>query len=810
MVNIKNKNYKFSTIFKSCLILSLGTSLIGCGGGGSAGGSSKVAAGISLDREVPIPEQVIKGKEAEFNYTIKNDTAKQLLTGAIGADGASKAKIISVSFPQGVELDNVTQTCTGKELLPGESCQYSGELTSENSVKGNITVKYTSNGKETSKKFPLQVAFLPKEQVKNTLSVPGKIVFLDDSSIQVILENDSKTFLNNVSIHLDQLKKIDADLFDSIDFSSIKGGQYDSKEQTILMEENLGINQKHTFQFKLKASVTEAKFVRLAKQAYDKKVNFIVDAANAPKVDKPISFSLNKNVLFIGLDGVKQEALKAMMAEKDFATKYPALSNMINNGYQYWNLYAGGVNKEPSQQATVTAPGFTTLLTGVWANKHKVTDNDKSFNEQYYKDDQKNAGPTIYNAILSQFPYAQTYMVAGWTLFADLAEFNKNGLPGAPASNVTNLDEGKYDVATVTHLDTAVTNKLVELLKQKTQNSTNFYGIYQELTDATGHASGFDPTPGSQYMKALATSLYHVNTILSNIDLKNWLVVITTDHGAHGNGHGSQDYKDREVFALLSDNTMYKKGNKLPETIQGQASIVPTILHYLGITQPTSINSSYIGDSNLDNVPFYVKFPASSSELVNPPRLTMRNWSGVSEEDAKKISGIAQTGDYYYFFLNDGQYLRYNISDDKVDQVKRSTSQYWKGISDKEAKQISGITKTGDYYYFFLNDGQYLRYNISDDKVDQVKRSTSRYWKGISDADAKQISSITQTGDHYYFFLNDGRYLRYNIKDDKVDLEEKIAENWPGMCPYATHIMAATSDGYIFISMKNDLYNYNK
>lgn len=68
-------------------------------------------------------------------------------------------------------------------------------------------------------------------------------------------------------------------------------------------------------------------------------------------------------VLLLGIDGVQLEELQQ-------------ISTPNFNRLQVRKAYTGGVDGEASQQKTSSGPGWSTILTGVWANKHQITAND--------------------------------------------------------------------------------------------------------------------------------------------------------------------------------------------------------------------------------------------------------------------------------------------------------------------------------------------------------------------------------------------------------------------------------------------------
>lgn len=78
-------------------------------------------------------------------------------------------------------------------------------------------------------------------------------------------------------------------------------------------------------------------------------------------------FSQEKKVVFIILDGIPAGEMEA--------TSTPNLDKIAAIG-GYARAYTGGEKGGPSQTPTISAVGYNSLLTGTWANKHNVWDND--------------------------------------------------------------------------------------------------------------------------------------------------------------------------------------------------------------------------------------------------------------------------------------------------------------------------------------------------------------------------------------------------------------------------------------------------
>jgi len=79
--------------------------------------------------------------------------------------------------------------------------------------------------------------------------------------------------------------------------------------------------------------------------------------------------SQEKKVLFIGIDGCRPDAL--IQAET------PIMDQLSNNG-----VFINDALCSTNGQPTVSGPGWSTMITGVWYDKHGVSDN--SFNGANY------------------------------------------------------------------------------------------------------------------------------------------------------------------------------------------------------------------------------------------------------------------------------------------------------------------------------------------------------------------------------------------------------------------------------------------
>ena len=186
------------------------------------------------------------------------------------------------------------------------------------------------------------------------------------------------------------------------------------------------------------------------------------------------------------------------------------------------NLYAAPMS------GTVSGPGWSTIATGVWPDKHRVTDN--SFSSPAYA-----THPDYLTRIEASDPARETYVVGTWgpisqTIFGPAVDVREAGGndEGTTARAVQTLSTGDPDDVFV-HLDEV---------------------------DGAGHSVG---TSGAAYGQALARVDQQIGQILDAVDARatradeDWLIVVTADHGhTPTGGHGGSTPGERKTFVIAA------------------------------------------------------------------------------------------------------------------------------------------------------------------------------------------------------------------------------------------------------------------
>jgi arylsulfatase A-like enzyme len=269
---------------------------------------------------------------------------------------------------------------------------------------------------------------------------------------------------------------------------------------------------------------------------------------------------LRKKVLFIGIDGCRTDALLAL--------KGPHLRGLIERGAFAENTTILG--SRPHKADTISGPGWSNLLTGVWPDKHGVLDN--SFKGSRYSE-----FPSMFRRLKEARPQAKSLSLSDWGPIGQR-------ITGDAAVNKSLGDESKKPEIAYVEGDELVT---AEACRQLKDEDPDLAFVYFGNVDESGHLHGFQPRV-PQYLAALEKVDSQVGQVLEAVKSRktaaqeDWLVLVCTDHGGQGTGHGSghQDPEVHTVFLIVSGPAAL---HGRIETPTAQVDVAATAFTHLGI-----------------------------------------------------------------------------------------------------------------------------------------------------------------------------------------------------------------------------------
>ncbi|MET4695870.1 PAN domain-containing protein [Endozoicomonas lisbonensis] len=267
----------------------------------------------------------------------------------------------------------------------------------------------------------------------------------------------------------------------------------------------------------------------------------------------------NKHVLLIGLDGLRGDSIQC-----NSCAETPNMDALIEGGAFHDNVLAGG------QQVTVSGPGWASVFTGYWDDDHGITSNSTSL---------KLGKPHVFDLIRQSYPTATSAVVADWV------NLTTNLLP-------ENVD---YVYGNNNKDSQQATDKVIEWLSWEHAPSAIFYYLH----NIDIHTSSYDPD-SAYYQAAIEKEDQQIGQVLNalssrpNYASEEWLIVVTSDHGGLGSGHGGQSAEERNTFVILNNNysnpavPAYCLGNLNNQGMTQVDSAAPHIIDFLGLDYQTA------------------------------------------------------------------------------------------------------------------------------------------------------------------------------------------------------------------------------
>lgn len=302
--------------------------------------------------------------------------------------------------------------------------------------------------------------------------------------------------------------------------------------------------------------------------------------------------SINRKVLFVIVDGIPADVIERL--------PIPNMKRIQNMG-GYTRAYVGGESGGYSETPTISAPGYMTLITGTYLNKHNVSDNDVEYPNYNYKN--------IFRLYKEHFPEKKIAIFSTWIV-------NRIRLIGeglASAGNIIfdykadgyELDQVTYphdpDALYILNIDLRVTNETKECVKTY---GPDLSWVYLQYTDDVGHEYG----DSEEMDRAVNYTDYQIGQIWEAIEyrMKNykedWSIIITTDHGRDpmtGMEHGDQTDREKTIWIMTNRKDMNSYFRDFQPAV---VDIFPTIAKLTDLPIPIETQRELDGVSMTGNI----------------------------------------------------------------------------------------------------------------------------------------------------------------------------------------------------------------
>ena len=334
-----------------------------------------------------------------------------------------------------------------------------------------------------------------------------------------------------------------------------------------------------------------------------------------------------KKAVIIIVDGIPKDVIERLHV--------PVIYDIAKDG-AFGASFVGGEVGMYNQTPTISAVGYNTMLTGVWANKHNVFGNSNlSPNYNYW---------SIFRIAKAQPKPLTTAIFSSWT-------DNRTVLLGEGKPETGNLKidyvrdgydldkENFPDKEKDLHVFDYDERTSIEAEKCIRENAPDLSWVYLWYTDDASHMYG----NGSYFDEYILKAGEQIDRIWKAVQYRqknfgeDWMIIVTTDHGRTVNGHGHGGQSARERATWIATNQKVNKRFK-----EGKAAMVdinPTVCEFLGMAVPEQVAWER------DGIPFIGKTQISDLEVSTYDRAVILTWKAVNKN--ARVSVYASPKDDY-------------------------------------------------------------------------------------------------------------------------------------------------------------------
>ena len=321
-----------------------------------------------------------------------------------------------------------------------------------------------------------------------------------------------------------------------------------------------------------------------------------------------------RKVVYVIIDGVPADMVERL--------DLPNIQDIASRG-AYGRSYVGGRVGRYDQTPTISAVGYTDILTGTWVNKHNVPGNDNlQPNYNYW---------TLFRIAKEQDREVKTALFSSWT--DNRTVLIGEGKPETDSVTIDyvydgyDLDEAafpkkQYDMQ-IFDYDECVTRHAVECIREE---GPDMSWVYLWYTDDAGHIFG----NGETFDDFTKLADGQIGRIWEAVKYREehfdeeWMFIATTDHGRtfDGYGHGGQSVRERTTWVAVNQPV----NERMTSGRSAATDINPTICRFMGFDVPRDVRWEQ------DGVSFYGDIDIMEMDVTSYDSTAVVTWQCVNPQ----------------------------------------------------------------------------------------------------------------------------------------------------------------------------------
>jgi len=326
-----------------------------------------------------------------------------------------------------------------------------------------------------------------------------------------------------------------------------------------------------------------------------------------------------RKTVYVIIDGVPADMVERL--------DLPNIREIASRGC-YARSYVGGTVGRYDETPTISAVGYTDILTGTWVNKHNVPGNDNlKPNYNYW---------TLFKIAKSQDRAVTTGLFSSW--IDNRTVLIGEGLPETDSLTIDYVHDGfekdyarfpvkEHDMR-IFDIDEHVSEKAADCIRT---DAPDLSWVYLWYTDDAGHIFG----NGETFDEFVRLADKQIGRVWDAVKYREenfneeWMFIATTDHGRKIDGHGHGSQQDRERTTWVAVN---REANvRLTAGHSAATDINPTICRFMDFEVPRDVRWEQ------DGISFYGEADIMDMDVMPYDSTAVLSWKCLNPKSEVRI-----------------------------------------------------------------------------------------------------------------------------------------------------------------------------
>jgi hypothetical protein len=171
---------------------------------------------------------------------------------------------------------------------------------------------------------------------------------------------------------------------------------------------------------------------------------------------------------------------------------------------------------------------------------------------------------------------------------------------------------------------------------------------------------------------------------------------------------------------------------------------------------------------------------AGADRVVKGPTPLATRFPGLNANFAAGIDAAINWGDGFVYLFKGSEYYKFDaLSNRTTDADPRDIADAWTTFPPAFVAGIDAAFNAGNDKAYFFSGDQYLRYRVTDDRVDEPDPGTNPYpraiadpngWRGLPVSFQAGLDAAVNAGEGKLYFFKNDEYVRLSYATRSVDV----------------------------------------